>query len=116
MVSTTIAPPTTYSEWTIVLNTLKDKVDDEAVLYAIEHGTIEWQSGVAERFSKKLIDVINFRMNAQLISFRLKWEGLMGRNVLLFVRYLHYERNWHSYQEQFVFQQFLKKIANSITS
>lgn len=76
MVSTTIAPPTTYSEWTIVLNTLKDKVDDEAVLYAIEHGTIEWQSGVAERFSKKLIDVINFRMNAATDKFQIE----MGRS------------------------------------
>lgn len=52
MLTTAIAPPKTYSEWVAVLDMLKAKSDDEAVLSAMQRGTIEWQSGVAERFAK----------------------------------------------------------------
>lgn len=75
MVVTAIAPPHTYSEWVAVLDMLKDKVDDEGVLDAMYQGTIEWQSGVAERFARKLIDVINYRMN----SASDKFQREMGR-------------------------------------
>jgi len=75
MIATAIVPPHTYSEWVAVLDKLKAKTDDEAVLEAMLQGTIEWQSGVAERFAKKLIDVINFRMN----SASDKFQKEMGR-------------------------------------
>lgn len=75
MVVAAIAPPHTYSEWVAVLDMLKDKVDDEGVLDAMHQGTIEWQSGVAERFARKLIDVINYRMN----SASDKFQREMGR-------------------------------------
>lgn len=75
MLSTAIAPPRTYAEWVAVLDMLKSKVDDESVLIAMQQGSIEWQSGVAERFAKKLIDVINFRMN----SASDKFQKEMGR-------------------------------------
>ena len=63
MNETNIVPPHTYSEWVAVLDMLQKKENDENVLQAMLQGTIEWQSGVSERFSKKLIDVINLRMN-----------------------------------------------------
>ena len=49
---------------------LKDKTDDEVVLQAMLQGTISWQSGVAERFSKRLIDVVNYRMNRAVDKFQ----------------------------------------------
>ncbi len=76
MLSTAIAPPRTYAEWVAVLDMLKSKADDESVLIAMQQGTIEWQSGVAERFAKKLIDVINFRMN----NASDKFQKEMGRS------------------------------------
>ena len=45
-----IQVPHTYAEWASVLDMLKEKQDDEAVLSAMQQGTLEWQSGVAERF------------------------------------------------------------------
>lgn len=75
MVSVTITPPRTYAEWVDVLDMLKSKTDDESVLLAMQQGTIEWQSGVAERFAKKLIDAINYRMN----SASDKFQKEMGR-------------------------------------
>ena len=79
MLSTAIAPPKTYSDWVAVLDMLKTKSDDEAVLSAMQKGTIEWQSGVAERFAKKLIDVINYRMNAASDKFQKEMSRSNGQ-------------------------------------
>lgn len=62
--------PHTYSEWSNVLTALREKVDDTAVLAAMKGGSIEWQSGVAERFSRKLIDAVNTRMNMASDKFQ----------------------------------------------
>lgn len=79
MLTKPIAPPNTYAEWVSVLDILKAKTDDEAVLYAMQQGTLEWQSGVAERFSKKLIDVINYRMNAAADKFKNEMSHTNGQ-------------------------------------
>lgn len=70
MTQKTIKPPRTYSEWVETLDLLKARTDDAAVLQALQQGTIEWQSGVAERFAKKLTDSINARMNAASDKFQ----------------------------------------------
>lgn len=66
-----IAAPKTYAEWVNVLTMLKNKTDDEAVLPAMQRGTIEWQSGVAERFTSKLVEAVNSRINAASDKFQL---------------------------------------------
>lgn len=55
--------PHTYSQWIAALDTLQDGTNDSVILTEMRQGTLEWQTGVAERFSKKLTDVINARMN-----------------------------------------------------
>ncbi len=65
-----ISAPHTYSEWANVLDMLKSKADDTEVLAAMKKGTLEWQSGVAERFSKRLIDSVNSRLNAASDKFQ----------------------------------------------
>ncbi len=70
MLASTISPPHTYAEWVSVLDLFKNKTDDEEVYQAMLQGTVEWQSGVAERFSKKLIDVVNHRMNSATDKFQ----------------------------------------------
>lgn len=79
MIATAITPPRTYSEWVSVLDVLKSKTDDDAVLSAMQKGTIEWQSGVAERFTKKLIDVINYRMNSATDRFQKEISHAYGQ-------------------------------------
>ena len=79
MLATAIAPPKTYSDWVTILDMLKAKSDDEVVLSAMQRGTIEWQSGVAERFAKKLIDVINYRMNAATDKFQKEMSRSNGQ-------------------------------------
>lgn len=79
-----IAAPHTYSEWTNVLAVFKEKSNDADVLPAMQAGTIEWQPGVAERFSKKLIDAVNARMNMASDKFQKEMSragGLEGAIV-----------------------------------
>lgn len=78
-----IKPPHIYSEWVAILDMLKAKTDDEAVLEAMLQGTIEWQSGVAERFSKKLIDTINFRMNSASDKFQKEMTRAYGQERVI---------------------------------
>lgn len=83
MNSAAITAPRTYAEWVAILDMLKAKTDDEAVLSAMQRGTIEWQSGVAERFSKKLIDVINYRMNSASDKFQREMSRAYGQERVI---------------------------------
>lgn len=79
MLSAAVSPPHTYSEWVAVLDMLKAKTDDEAVLNAMLQGTLEWQSGVAERFARKLVDTINYRMNCASDKFQKEMNRAYGQ-------------------------------------
>lgn len=79
MAVSTISPPHTYSDWVEILDMLKNKSDDEEVLQTMQRGTVEWQSGVAERFAKKLIDTINYRMNAATDKFQKEMSRSQGQ-------------------------------------
>lgn len=74
-----ITTPHTYSEWVTVLTALKNKTDDEEVIKKMKAGTVEWQSGVAERFSKKLIDAVNSRINAASDKFQIDLSRAHGQ-------------------------------------
>lgn len=75
--------PHTYSEWADLLDLFKSKSDDEAVLQAMQQGSIEWQTGVAERFSKRLIDAVNFRMNASSDKFQKDLSRARGQEGMI---------------------------------
>lgn len=62
--------PKIYADWIKVFNVLKSGEDDEAILPLIQEGEIVWQSGVAERFLRKLVDTVNFRLNKAIDSFQ----------------------------------------------
>lgn len=83
MVSEAITPPETYAEWAAVLELLKNRTDDESVLSAMQQGTIEWQSGVAERFAKKLTDVINYRMDSAADRFQKEMGRAYGQERVI---------------------------------
>lgn len=75
-----IPAPHTYSEWVTVLMNFKNKKDDENVIRAMKAGTVEWQSGVAERFSQKLVDAVNTRMNAASDKFQTDMSRARGQD------------------------------------
>lgn len=78
-----IPVPTNYSEWVDILEMLKDKTDDEGVLNAMRSGRIEWQSGVAERFTKRLVEAVNFRLNAATDKFQKEMSRSAGQERLI---------------------------------
>jgi len=78
MIQNAINSPKTYSEWVETFDILKAKTNDDAVLQALHGGTIEWQSGVAERFAKKLTDTVNARMNAAADKFQKDMNNARG--------------------------------------
>ena len=62
--------PKIYADWIKVFNVLKSGEDDETILPLIQEGEIVWQSGVAERFLRKLVDTVNFRLNKAIDNFQ----------------------------------------------
>ena len=62
--------PKIYADWIKVFNVLKSGEDDEAILPLMQEGEIVWQSGVAERFLRKLVDTVNFRLNKAIDNFQ----------------------------------------------
>ena len=80
-------PPKTYSEWVTLLDMLRNKTDDAAVLGLMSRGNLAWQSGVAERFLQKLMETVNYRLNAASDKFdkdngRARDEGAVVRALL----------------------------------
>ncbi len=73
-----LMPPKTYSDWASILDKLRNREDDQDVLEAMQQGTIAWQSGVAERFSQKLVDTINYRMNSATDRFQKEMSRSRG--------------------------------------
>ena len=62
--------PKIYADWIKVFDVLNSGEDDEAILPLMQEGEIVWQSGVAERFLRKLVDTVNFRLNKAIDSFQ----------------------------------------------
>ena len=62
--------PKIYADWVKVFNVLKSGEDDENILALMQEGIVVWQSGVAERFLRKLVDTVNFRLNKAIDSFQ----------------------------------------------
>ncbi len=59
------------------------QTDDEEVLRAMQQGELVWQSGVAERFSKRLVEVVNRRMDMADKSFGCKTSRAGGNERVL---------------------------------
>lgn len=79
-----IRPPSTYAEWVSILDIFDKKIgNDEATISAMRQGTLNWQSGVAERFTKKLTEVINDRLNAASDKFQRDINHTMGQDCLV---------------------------------
>lgn len=61
--------PHTYAEWICILDDLKTKNNDAEILVCMKKGTLEWQAHVADRFLKKLTDVLKYRINGAIDKF-----------------------------------------------
>ena len=62
--------PKIYADWVKVFNILKSGEDDENILALMQEGIVVWKSGVAERFLKRLVEAVNFRLNKATDNFQ----------------------------------------------
>ena len=65
-----IKPPHIYYEWVELLEAIKEKTDDNAVLNALRQGTVVWEPVIAERLTIALFDSINSRIAEATERFR----------------------------------------------
>lgn len=61
--------PQTYSEWIDVFEMLDEGARDGEVAELMRSGNLEWQAGVAERFIKQFMAVLDTRMNRAIDKF-----------------------------------------------
>ncbi len=62
--------PHTYSEWTRIMRQFGSGDNDAEVIPAMQAGTLEWQTGVADRFMKHLNAAIDKRLGAATDKFQ----------------------------------------------
>jgi hypothetical protein len=62
-------PPTTYAEWATLLTELKSIPLDDDYLSAIYQGKLEFLPGVAERFTTRLTETVNTRLERISTNF-----------------------------------------------
>ncbi|WP_454945137.1 hypothetical protein [Fusobacterium hwasookii] len=62
--------PKIYADWVKVFDILESGEDDENILTLMQEGIVVWQSGVAERFLKRLVEAVNFRLNKATDNFQ----------------------------------------------
>ena len=70
--------PHTYADWMEIISELRLRNNDKEVLLAMQQGSIEWQTGVAERFTQKLWDCVHERINIATDKFDADakhWKG-----------------------------------------
>ena len=61
-----MSSPTTYYEWSQLIDRLSTGEEDEEVLGLMRSGSLEWSKGVSSRFVRMLTDTVDDRMNAAL--------------------------------------------------
>lgn len=73
----------TYADWNKAINALKNRLDDEKVLQMMQHGTIQWQTGVAERFTQSFLGAINSRIDYATDRFQKEMKRSRGEERLI---------------------------------
>jgi hypothetical protein len=125
MTDKTIKPPKTYWEWVELLTWLQEYRNDPEVLTALKNGSIEWQVGVKERFVKKLIECINYRLKNAIQKLNQNLVHAMGKEsrivqVLISIRselvFLSQVVNLKAIpdNERILYNQLLKQQADKI--
>jgi len=76
-------PPTTYAEWAAGCDRLLNGDCDEDTLAAMEMGSLEWTSGVAERITRRIHEVFDSRLKLAGEHFQRDTHHAQGHTTLL---------------------------------
>lgn len=78
-----IAAPKTYAQWAKVIEEFKISTRDEVLLNLLKEGHLEWESGVAQRFSNMFTQAINTRINRAIDNFQKEMRFAQGNEGLI---------------------------------
>ena len=78
-----IRTPMNYSDWITLFDQLKNHENDEDVVATMERGSIPWQAGVAERFTSKMVEAVNKRLDDAADRFKRNMSHSSGENSLI---------------------------------
>ena len=76
-------PPNTYAEWAAGCDRLLNGDCDEDTLAAMEAGSLEWTSGVAERITRRIHEVFDSRLKLAGEHFQRDTRHAQGHATLL---------------------------------
>ncbi len=76
-------PPNTYAEWAASCDRLLKGDCDEDTLAAMETGSLEWTSGVAERITRRIHEVFDSRLKLAGEHFQRDTHHAQGHATLL---------------------------------
>ena len=76
-------PPKTYAEWAASCDRLLKGDCDEDTLAAMEAGSLEWTSGVAERITRRIHEVFDSRLKLAGEHFQRDTHHAQGHATLL---------------------------------
>lgn len=75
-------PPNYYSDWTQLLNQLKEPgQEDERILALLEQGTLEWTSGVADKIVNCTYEVIDVKLKYTTRLFQQELDHSRGEEA-----------------------------------
>ena len=70
--------PRTYSEWVDLITLFHLKENDLETLESMRRGSLEWQNGIAERFTKRLTDAASERIQNATNQFQVNFSRAGG--------------------------------------
>lgn len=70
-------PPQTYREWVDCIDSVHRNDDVDSIIRLMEQGHLEWTSGVAERFTRRLCELIDKKIKDASDQFQID----MGRST-----------------------------------
>jgi hypothetical protein len=84
--------PQTYADWIICFDEMRLGTNDEATLSLMEKGVLSWSSGVAERFSSQLFDLINYRIEGASKRLQRNFDMARGNETAVVTALLGQKR------------------------
>lgn len=106
--------PHTYNEWMDCLDAFKDETSENEVLDAMMFGTVEWQSGVAERFTQAIFNVIQYKLDNMQKNFNLRISKPVKSNIELENNFLYVRRTFKKLLNLSQINAFPKELSESI--
>jgi hypothetical protein len=94
--------PQSYADWMKCFDEIKQGLKDEETVAIMEKGTLSWSSGVAERFSTQLFEVINIRIDGASKRFQRNMDMSRGNETAIVTALMGIKREL----------KFLKRLTN----